>query len=88
MTRKEKDEWREWWHFGVRRLREFAFLFIWGALAWALNKHIVQPFPAHGLPKIMLFAFESIFDAYTLFELVILLFWPYKTRTVGCSRKK
>jgi hypothetical protein len=78
MTKKEKSEWRNWWRFCGRRLREFIFLGIWAAMAWALDVYIVHPFPVSGPPKVMLFVLAGLFDLSTLLELVLLLFWPYK----------
>lgn len=80
MTKEEKSEWRNWWHFCCRRVREFIFLGIWAAMAWALDIYIVRPFSVSGPPKYMLFAFEGLFDTCTLLELTCLLFWPYKAQ--------
>lgn len=79
MTREEKSEWRKWWCFCYRRMREFLFLGVWVAMAWALDVYIVRHFSVSGPPKYMLIAFEILFDLSTLLELILLLFWPYKT---------
>ncbi len=89
MTKKEKYEWRNWWYFCGRRLREFIFLSFWAAVAWVLDVYIVHHFPVTGPPKYMLFAFEGLFDICTLIELALLLFWPYKayaSRWLGKAR--
>lgn len=88
MTKEEKSEWRNWWLFCCRRVREFIFLGIWAAMACALDIHIVRPFPLNGSPKYMLFAFEGLFDTCTLIELILLLFWPYKAQAARLLSKK
>jgi hypothetical protein len=88
MTNIEKIEWRRWWHFCVRRIREFVFLTAWVLMSWALHRHIVEPFPLEGPPKYMLLAFEGFFDIYTLLELVMMFFWPYNAPTQRWFRKR
>lgn len=79
MSRKERDEWRKWLQFFVRRVREGVFLAAWVLMAWALDKYIIHSFSISGPPRYMQLAFEGLFDTVTLLELVQLLFWPYKT---------
>jgi hypothetical protein len=88
MTKREKSEWRNWWGFCGRRLREFLFLAMWASLGWALNEYIVHPFPMSGAPKYMLYAFEGLFNISTLIELALLLFWPYQSRALRLLSKR
>jgi uncharacterized membrane protein (DUF373 family) len=87
MNRKEKEEWRNWWHFLSRRVREAVFLAAWVLMTWFLDKYIVHPFPISGPPRYMLKTFEGIFDVVTLLELIQLL-WPYKTPKLRWWKKK
>jgi len=82
MTKTEKREWRKWWSFCGRRFREFLFLAAWTAMAWALDHYIAHPLPIDGPPKFMIRAFEGLFDIVTLFELMILLCWPYQSQAL------
>lgn len=88
MTKKEKCEWRNWWNFCGRRVRESLFMAAWAAMIWALDTYIVHPFPVIGLPKYMLFAFEGLFDITTVLELILLLYWPYKAQTARLLNKQ
>jgi hypothetical protein len=88
MANSEKSEWRRWWQFFVRRMREFVFLTAWVLMSWALHRHIVEPFPLEGPPKYMLWTFEGVFDIYTLLELIMMFLWPYKIPTQSWFRKK
>lgn len=88
MSRKERCEWRNWWRFFSRRVREAVFLAVWVLMAWFLDKYVVHPFPISGPPRYMLMAFEGMFDVVTLMELVQILFWPYKTPRLRRRKKK
>ena len=88
MTKKERGEWRKWWQFFGRRVREFTFLSLWVAMAWALDVYVVNSFPVSGPPKYMLLAFEGLFDLSTLIELISLLFWPYQAVTLRWLRNR
>ena len=81
MTKSERNEWRRWLRFFVRRIRELVFLTAWVIMYWALDRYVIVAFPIAGPPKYMLRVFEAGFDIYTLFELVMMFVWPYKTPT-------
>lgn len=59
MTNSEKKEWRLWWRFFVRRVREFGFVTAWVMMSWGLHSYIVAPFPLEGSPKYMFWTFEG-----------------------------
>jgi hypothetical protein len=86
MTSRDGSDWRNWWSFFGRRVREFVFLAAWVCMAWALEAYIVRSFPVSGPPKYMLLAFEGLFDISTLFELVLLLFSPNQGISLRRSR--
>lgn len=88
MTKKERSEWRNWWYFFGRRVREFMFLSLWVAMAWALDVYVVSSCPVNGPPKYMLLVFEGLFDMSTLIELIRLLFWPYQAKTSRWLRER
>jgi len=88
MTKKDKNDWRKWWYFMGRRMRESAFLASWIGMAWTLDVYIISSFPVNGPPKYMLLTFEYLFDISTLLELISLLFWPYWTPTAVWLRKR
>lgn len=88
MTKRERNDWRKWWQFMGRRAREFSFLAVWVAMAWALDAYIIQPFPITGTPRYMLFTVEGLFNISTLLELVLLLFWPYQAQTVRWFKQR
>lgn len=88
MSKKEKVEWRHWWHFFSRRVREAVFLAAWVFMAWFLDKYVVHSFPISGTPRYMLTTFEVVFDVVTLRELVQMIFWPYKLPTLPWRKKQ
>ena len=81
MNKKDRSDWQKWWQFLGRRVREFTFLCAWIGMTWSLNVYVISAFPVSGPQKYMLLVFELLFDIFTLIELVLLLFWPYRAAT-------
>lgn len=76
MNGPDESELLSWFKFICKRIIEFTFLAAWFLMAWALNEYLVKRLPMEGIPKLMMYTLESIFDISTLYELLRLLFWP------------
>lgn len=87
MTNKERCEWRNWWQFFSRRIREFLFLSAWATMVCLLNVYVIPHFPVSGVPRYMLLTFEGLFDIGTLIEVILLLFWPYRAPVIRWFNK-
>jgi len=61
-------------NFLGRRLFEFFFLVLWVLMVWTLHAQVIRRFPITGIPNIMVYIFEVVFAAATLYELYVLLF--------------
>jgi hypothetical protein len=78
MNHPDESEFLIWLKFICKRVLEFIFLAAWFLMAWALNEYVVKQLPLEGMPRVMLYILEFIFDVSTLYELLKLLFWPRK----------